>query len=474
MVSSVPTGVMCCIFKDGEVVVPICWKCHRRGQYIDPEMRCDNCQEAYFQPAQCTIGGDYLQWSSAQTMNEWIRPLSQEKAAQLMDSELSTTICAVDNGLSDITVGSHRATDGDVPLNQTSVIDAEGVSALSEGTALLSLKADNCEGNLKIAELLVNTDACSASVAQNCRSATTVEHGEVLVGNPVIPGAHAASRIEEWLETSFQHIDLEIRSCSDGTNLLSESMDVASVSMAEEEECSSENLCVVQTTDEKSAFSFKSRQIDCLSKNISWSTNYSSALRAKMTACNTGKSESSSEMSHGRQKWRKLASAKTEITCTGSIPAALYGRWDTVGPSNEVQESTDVWVLPATPYRNGLLRLSKAEREVRTFVKNVWGVDYPYVTEEVMDFVETNRDEWLRCWVAEEIKKKRVSPHKEDHPHFMKALQRLLHNWQIGRSIRKHAVIFTDPNGCERLKSVRVTNSGGKKVVKPDPDYYEL
>lgn len=469
MASSHPTGRICCIFKDGENEgVPVCWNCQRRGQHIDPEAWCDSCQEMYFQPVGGTEAEEFLQWRSAQIIKNLRENMCQGK--EVWNAALQTPNCAADERLDGTIEGERSTNDGSSPL----------------GTSLLSINTEHDNESWKVAELSENTeDISTASTAQdymlvslkrqaseehtiNCEQGKMPMPTNILARSLLymadLPDEFAALKVNEWLETSVELTDVESICCSEVTNLLSEFMDV--------EECSVAKCCVEQTRYGELDISWETKSVDLHKPQARHPDDDLTFKASQSTVTDSEKPWCVSRLPLYCQK-QETQGIKNATTRKTRIPGKRAGR-EILGAANETVRSSDVWVLPATPYRNWLPRLSRAEMEVRRFVNEVWGMEYPYVPEEVMDFVETKREEWLKCWIVEEIKKKRISRHREDHPHFIKTILRLEHNWQIGRSIRKHAVVYTDPNGYERLTSVRITLPDGTKVEKPDPDHYEL
>ncbi|XP_078506199.1 uncharacterized protein LOC144763976 [Lissotriton helveticus] len=481
MASSLPTGRICCI-KDGEnEEVPFCWNCQRRGQQIDPEAWCDSCQAMYFQPVRGTEA-EFLQWRSAQIIKNLRENMCQGK--EVWNAALQTPNGAEDERLDGTIEGERSTNDGSSPLRQTLSIDGE--EGESQGTSLLSTNTEHDNESWKVAELSENTeDICTTSTAQdymlvslkgraseersiNCEQdkipLPTNVHERSLLYMADLRHEFAALKVNEWLETRVELTDVESICCSEVTNLLSEFMDV--------EECSVAKCCVEKTCYGELDISWETKSVDFHKPHARHPDDDLTFKSSQSTVTNSENSWCVSQLPLHCQKQEKQGVKNAETKKT-RIQGTRAGR-EILGTANETARSSDVWVLPATPYRNWLPRLSRAEMEVRKFVNEVWGMEYPYVPEEVMDFVENNREEWLKCWIVEEIKKKRISRHREDHPHFIKTIVRLAHNWQIGRSIRKHAVVYTDPDGYERLTSVRITLPDGTKVEKPDPDHYEL
>ncbi|KAJ1158520.1 hypothetical protein NDU88_011208 [Pleurodeles waltl] len=435
----------------------------------------------YFQHVRGTEAEEFLQWRSMQIIKNLKEHMCHGKAVR--DSALETPNWAVDERLDVVTVEDERATIyGLSPPRQT--FDEEEVE--SQGTSLVSINTEHDNESWKVAELRDNTeDICIASAAQDYMlvslerqtsekcivnyeqdkmSLPTNIHARSLLYMAELPDDFAALKVSEWLESSVELTDVESICCSEVTNLLSEFMDV--------EESSVAKCCVEQTSNGELDISWKTTSNDFHKPNARHPDDVLTFEARQSTVSNSEKSWGARCLPLVCQKQDKQG-VKNDANKKRRIQGKHAERV-IPGPTKEVVRSTDVWVLPATPYRNWLPRLSRAEMEVRKFVNEVWGMEYPYVPEEVMDFVEANREEWLKCWIVEEIKKKRLSCHREDHPHFIKTIVRLVHNWQIGRSIRKHAVVYTDPDGHERLTSVRITLPDGTKVEKPDPDHYEL
>lgn len=107
-----------------------------------------------------------------------------------------------------------------------------------------------------------------------------------------------------------------------------------------------------------------------------------------------------------------------------------------------VTRAPDFCVLPGRGRPRELTRLSRFQRNVQRRVAEEWGLDYPYIPENVMQVVEDSRDQWEDelVWNYLHVPRPLRTPESDLWMRF----QDIKKEWKLGRAIHKDRVLVKE------------------------------